>query len=182
MKVKKTDNDNGIKNGKWTVPVKEHEQWPTEFVATQQINRVYVPKDDAPTDTRSCEGVTFDEMYGERVMLWVALVTLYQHEGGRVFKSERGKDGRTVPDWFIVGIETMYGAVGLPVHKGYWDVLQNVPTLSVAPVTFKLDERAIRHVVQDAEKFIVLGKGYLNGDPDWVIREESSLDWCDWYV
>lgn len=178
MKIKKTDNDNGIKKARWTVPVKENQQWPTEFVATQTVNRVYVPKDDAPTDTRSCDGATFDEMFGERVMLWVSLVILYQHEGGRVFKSDVGKDGRTVPNWFIVGIETMYGAVGLPVHHSYWDLLENVPTLSIAPVNFKLNEGTVHRAILDTERYIVSNKGYLHGDEDWVIRDEALTDWA----
>lgn len=140
------------------------ETLPSEITVSSPMYTAYVPKNDAPTDTRSNEGVTFDEMYGERCLLWVSLVTLYQHEGGRTFKSDTDILGRHVPGWFILGIETMHGSVGLMVHNSYWDKMDNVPTLKLAPIMWPDDEHYIQMIIHDVERFIIDGKGYLNGD------------------
>lgn len=177
-KITRMDSPITGKNSIWHVDVDERGDIPAQINIQHKYDPLwtFVWQFGVPDYGCNKHGLTFEVAMAQRVFLWVAMVTLYQQEGGRTFKARADLGGRHVPGMFLLGIETMHGAVGIAVLERYWEQMQNVPTLSIAPVEFPYSEEDIDQAIEDATDYVIWNKGYLHGDG----RLGTSADWDDW--
>ena len=76
---------------------------------------------------------TFNELYFHRMVLFAALVQLFQHAHcGNAWKSKKHHDGTMDDGWFIVGLDSGVGQITYHYDIKYWDLF-NCPEMEFAP-------------------------------------------------
>ena len=73
---------------------------------------------------------TFDELYSHRMLLYVSLMKSYPHISWR---SKKHSDGTGYSGYFIAGMNLPTGTITYHIIDKFWDLLNNVKELEVAP-------------------------------------------------
>ena len=71
-----------------------------------------------------------NEIYGHRIMLFIALMKSHKELSWRTRKHN---DGNSITEWFIGGMNLPSGQITYHIPNSFWGVLDDINTLEVAP-------------------------------------------------
>ena len=93
---------------------------------TYKKNKMVVEGDLTVTDTYH----SFDELYGHRVMLFIALMKSHKNIS---WKSRLHSDGSSFPDWFIAGMNLPDGDITYHIPDRFWNTVDDIEHREKAP-------------------------------------------------
>lgn len=74
---------------------------------------------------------TIDELYSHRIILFIALMKAHKDLSWKSRKHANGENA--YQGWFVAGIHTPEGDISYHIPNRYWDTLDSIKTLEMAP-------------------------------------------------
>ena len=93
---------------------------------TYKKNKMVVEGDLEVTDTYH----SFDELYGHRIMLFIALMKSHKDIS---WKSRLHNDGTSIEDWFIAGMKLPDGDITYHIPDRFWNLIDDIEHKEKAP-------------------------------------------------